>query len=319
MTMEQLSTAKLGGRPRTSPKSNVRVSVQTTADAEAIGRVRWIRLRNGLLLHASDAEHLCDQRHEAVVQPGFCIYLFFEESDGIDVSVGGRPLPIGRHRGGGERPIGFTMCRREPVKFVRQAASGSRVRKICLVLSLDWFDETFGPNSSALPSSAGQHLAISRWFPSYRLSHLASELFDDDNFSTVGRLRDETIALEMVSEALSTIRPPSALGGLRNDMMVVNKARDIIDANLNEGISITELAGEVGVGASTLRRVFQQAYGCSIHRYQHDRRLDGARILIENGRSISSAANAAGYSNAANFATAFKRRFGITPSHAREG
>lgn len=283
------------------------------------GRVRWVQLREGLLLHASDAEHLHDQTHEAIIPPGLGIYLFFEESDGLDVTMGEQPLPIGKHRGDGERPIGFVVCRRQPVRFVRRAESGSHVRKICVMLSPDWIDETFGAHGATLPANVREHLAVSRWFPSYRLSQLANGLFDEGAFGAISRLRDETIALEMIAEAFETIRPPSAREGQRTEMLLLNKARDFIEAGLGTEMTVKTIADEVGVGVGTLQRLFKDVYDCSVHKYLQDRRLDAARTLIENGGSVASAAAFAGYTSSANFATAFRRRFGITPSCAREG
>jgi len=283
------------------------------------GRVRWVQLRDGLLLHASDAEHLRDQKHEAIIPPGLGIYLFFEESDGLNVTMGNRPLPIGKNRGDGERPIGFIVCRRQPVRFVREAERGSHVRKICVMLSPDWIDETFGANGATLPTATREHLAVSRWFPSYRLSQLANELFDEGAFSAISRLRDETIALEMIAEALQTIRPPSAREGQRTEMLLLNKARDLIEARLGAEMTVDIIAAEIGTGVGTLQRMFKQVYGYSAHKYLQDRRLDAARTLIENGESVASASAFAGYRSSANFATAFRRRFGITPSCARDG
>ena len=41
--------------------------------------------------------------------------------------------------------------------------------------------------------------------------------------------------------------------------------------------------------------------------------------MLEQGGTVAHAARHAGYGSAANFATAFRRRFGLTPRQAREG
>lgn len=41
------------------------------------------------------------------------------------------------------------------------------------------------------------------------------------------------------------------------------------------------------------------------------------QLLKRDGVSVAQAAHASGYSSAANFATAFKREFGMTPREAR--
>jgi AraC-like DNA-binding protein len=47
--------------------------------------------------------------------------------------------------------------------------------------------------------------------------------------------------------------------------------------------------------------------------------LRARQALEQEGRSVGEAADIAGYTSAANFATAFKRHFGITPRQCREG
>lgn len=282
------------------------------------GSSRMVQLRDGLILHVSSGVHMLDRQSESITQPGFGIYLFYEDSTDLDVSIGGRPLPIGRHRGSGERPIGFTFCRRHPVPFIRRAPYGTQVSKVVVALTPEWFDQTFGPHNAALPAAAREHLALSRWFPSRRLSLAARELFaPDTGTTTVSRLRDETVALEVVTEALSTIRPPTAREGRRTDMILLNQARDVIESGLANHLSAQMIADEIGVGAGTLRRLFRLAFDCTIVDYVRGRRLDVARTRLEEGNSVSEVAAFAGYTSSANFATAFRHRFGITPSQAR--
>ncbi|CAM5502008.1 AraC family transcriptional regulator OS=Stutzerimonas stutzeri OX=316 GN=CXK95_03430 PE=4 SV=1 [Stutzerimonas stutzeri] len=56
----------------------------------------------------------------------------------------------------------------------------------------------------------------------------------------------------------------------------------------------------------------------TIFEYQRARRLLQARQALEReGISVNEAAWRAGYNSAANFATAFKRQFGISPRQVR--
>jgi AraC-like DNA-binding protein len=56
----------------------------------------------------------------------------------------------------------------------------------------------------------------------------------------------------------------------------------------------------------------------STSQYLRVRRLEAARdAILHQGVSVNDAAHLAGYNNAANFATAFRRRFGYAPSRDR--
>jgi hypothetical protein len=63
------------------------------------GRSCFVRLRDGPQLGVVNNVYPHGMAVDTVMEPGLTIYLCFGESADLDVSVGGRPLPIGRHRG----------------------------------------------------------------------------------------------------------------------------------------------------------------------------------------------------------------------------
>lgn len=285
------------------------------------GRSCFVRLRDGLELGVLNNVYSEGMAVDTVMEPGLTVYLCFGESADLDVSVGGKALPIGRHRGANARPFGFALWRSKPAHYLRGAPPGAWTTTIMVLLSPEWFDQTFGRPSTALVPGAREHLAISRWFPSRRLILLATSLFDPEaSRGAVSRLRDEIVALDLVSEALATLRPPTIREeGQRTDMLLLNKACDLIEIELGGQLRVEAIASEVGVGIATLRRLFQKAYGCTLSEYIRVRRLDVARNILEEGGAVSAAAAFAGYTSPANFATAFRRHFGITPRRARAG
>jgi AraC-like DNA-binding protein len=284
------------------------------------GRSCFVRLRDGLELGVINNVYSKGMTVDTVMEPGLSVYLCFGESADLDITVGGRSLPIGRHRGAEANPFGFALWRREPVPYRRRAPPGAWTTAIMVLLSPAWLDQTLGRPNAALPPGVREHLAISRWFPSRRLILLAASLFDPvASRGSVSRLRDEIVSLDLVSEALATIRPSTARDeGRRTDMLLLNKACDLIETELAGELLVEAIASEVGVGIATLRRLFRKVYGCTISEYIQARRLDAARTILEEGGTVSSAAAFAGYTSPANFSTAFRRRFGITPRRARE-
>lgn len=277
-------------------------------------------MRDGLALQVIDIEYLEDHSIEYTLPPGFIIYLQFEDSDGLDLSAGGRKLPVGLHRTGDIKPFGFTMWRRQPVKLSRVAPCGTHVRVVLVWLAPDWFSKTFAVNLDVLPAASREHLAISRWRPSRRIEELATTLFElDRNNGSISRLRCEIVALDIVLEAMTTISPPQSAIAKRGEVLPLNKARDLVEAHLPHDLPIKQIAETAGVGVATLRRLFKEAYGYTISEYIRLRRLDIARAVLEEGGSVAEAAASAQYTSQANFSTAFRRRFGLTPSQARDG
>src|SRR5690606_14960820 len=85
-----------------------------------------------------------------------------------------------------------------------------------------------------------------------------------------------------------------------------------------QAMTVDELARKVGLSTSALQRQFRDVYGNTVDEYRRDIRLDQAWARLEQtGCSVSEVAWAAGYSSAANFSTAFKRKFGISPKWVR--
>ncbi len=89
---------------------------------------------------------------------------------------------------------------------------------------------------------------------------------------------------------------------------------------LNVGLGVSgDLARQVGVNEAKLMHAFKQVFGQTIFDYTQGLRMDEAKRLLETTeKSITEIAFDVGYEYSSNFTTAFKRRFFITPSVARD-
>ncbi|MEM7382137.1 MAG: AraC family transcriptional regulator [Bacteroidota bacterium] len=98
-------------------------------------------------------------------------------------------------------------------------------------------------------------------------------------------------------------------------------ARQFIQDNLNaRNITLVELAKQVGTNEFTLKRGFKEVFGVTVFGYWSDLRMMTARnMLIKNLDSIGGIADKLGYKNARHFSTAFKRKYGLSPSQMRTG
>ncbi|WP_265316900.1 helix-turn-helix transcriptional regulator, partial [Pseudomonas aeruginosa] len=75
-----------------------------------------------------------------------------------------------------------------------------------------------------------------------------------------------------------------------------------------------ELARQLGVGETTLRRIFRNEFGRSMLQYVRDRRLEIGRQMVREGRwQIAQIAYRLGYSSPENFTHAYRARFGHPP------
>ena len=194
---------------------------------------------------------------------------------------------------------------------MRRSRRGVHIRKVCVTASVDWLETSEAELSGLLDRVADTDLAHAIWTPSPHAVALAEQILSPpglDGF--LGRRYLECRATSILLEALTSLRP--------RDRRRVQAACDYLEAHLSDPVSLPGLAREVGASVSTLQRLFQSVYGTSVIGYLRERRLLRARFALEIGdASVAQAAAIAGYTSAANFATAFKRRFGKTPSELR--
>ncbi len=80
---------------------------------------------------------------------------------------------------------------------------------------------------------------------------------------------------------------------------------------------LSELARLACMSPSSLRQKFRVAYGKSLGHYQRECRMQCAQQALLQGMSIQQVAHRVGYAHACNFATAYRRHFGLSPQEAR--
>ena len=123
-------------------------------------------------------------------------------------------------------------------------------------------------------------------------------------------------------ELLAIFLAEAALGGMRTheglqrtDREAVEQAKVVLDARLTNPPTYSELARMLYVSETKLSRGFKMLYGKPMHAYVIERRLEHARLLLEGeGVSVAEAATTVGYGNLGHFSSAFKRRYGVSPS-----
>ena len=81
--------------------------------------------------------------------------------------------------------------------------------------------------------------------------------------------------------------------------------------------SLCELAHSAAMSPTSLTVKFRQLYGISVFDFLRDCRLALAHRCLQQGYSVQQSAWMSGYQHASNFATAFRRRYGVAPSAVR--
>ncbi|AOR72458.1 DNA-binding response regulator [Burkholderia stabilis] len=109
---------------------------------------------------------------------------------------------------------------------------------------------------------------------------------------------------------------PFAAG--KDDDIIVRAAIRHLSRTLSNPPTMEQLARAVGTHEKRLSRAFRDNLGQTVFEYLRHERLRIAQDLLDStSLSIASIAKEIGFSTPANFATAFRERFGITPTEWR--
>lgn len=99
----------------------------------------------------------------------------------------------------------------------------------------------------------------------------------------------------------------------------MHDARDIIASRYTDPPSLHELATMVGTNECTLKSAFKQTFGSTVFQYLFDLRMDIAtQQLTTTQQSVVQIADMVGYDYLSHFCTAFRRKFGCSPTTYRQ-
>lgn len=99
----------------------------------------------------------------------------------------------------------------------------------------------------------------------------------------------------------------------KKDADIFNKATAILTDNLQNQLSVEELAKALKISLSHLKRVFAEYAAIGVHEYFNYLKIKLAKQKLCEGMSVTDTAEFLGFANQAYFSTAFKRITGISP------
>jgi AraC-like DNA-binding protein len=122
-----------------------------------------------------------------------------------------------------------------------------------------------------------------------------------------------------LAEGLMEADPSCRLAPLPRhlDVAALKRARQYLDTEITRVVHSSELEAVTGLSRYELARQFRVMCGTSPYRYVLMRRLDFARKLLAQGRTLVEVAVEAGFADQAHFSRMFRATFGITPARFR--
>jgi AraC family transcriptional regulator len=171
--------------------------------------------------------------------------------------------------------------------------------------------------------------------PAHSIRYVAGvrdEIINQIGISIVSAMTDETAAGRMFVETASVTLAARLLQAYRDsgsckadesaahrpDQARLRRVLDHISTNLDQEITLAQLAEIAGLSVFYFARTFTRTMGVSPHRYVSRMRLENAMAHIAAGKlSLAEIAFNAGFSSQASFTRAFCRVTGLTPGEYR--
>ncbi len=217
-------------------------------------------------------------------------------------------------------------------------STGQPLVKISISTGPDWLVaagalvEEVMPGNTRVEEVAGipAGLLSQMWAPDADMLATARDIVAIHQEGRSGLRSRSAMNLALMSRGIDLFRAALAsLGTLRQDEVADTAAAGdprlatlagYIASHLDDpGLGPEELARACGLGLRSLQRLLRRSLDCSPREFIRAQRMEAAFVALCRGRvNVQQAAFMAGYSSAANFSTAFKRAFGVTPGQAQE-
>jgi AraC-like DNA-binding protein len=161
---------------------------------------------------------------------------------------------------------------------------------------------------------AGRHIArlsigesASAWFAAGRpLARLAfpAQANTADDFEHAAR----EVSRRLVGEFAEAARPVPIHPAVR-------RLLSTLPSRLDGDVRLASLAKDVGLSAGRLGHLFTETVGIPLRPYILWLRLQRAAAEVRDGGSLTTAAHAAGFTDASHLSNTFRRTFGLSPSN----
>jgi AraC family transcriptional regulator len=130
------------------------------------------------------------------------------------------------------------------------------------------------------------------------------------------RLYADSLGLALAARLVALQADRPAPPSNRRTLSAPQRRRAIafIEANLDQSLSLADIAAAAGTGVSQLKALFPGAFGMPVHQYVIRRRVERAKCLLLAGElPISQVALAAGFAHQSHMAQCMKRILGAAP------
>ncbi|WP_103863507.1 AraC family transcriptional regulator [Aquimarina sp. I32.4] len=104
------------------------------------------------------------------------------------------------------------------------------------------------------------------------------------------------------------------------NLKLMNQARDLIEKRLKDPLTLSDLAKQIGTNECSLKKGFKKVFGTTVFGYIQNIKMRKAKdLLLIQKMLVNEVSDYLGYKNPQHFSTAFKKKYGISPSYLKDG
>lgn len=306
----------IGRAAAAGQKVQIRLPRHVSADTDiSKGRLVMYAPRPGLSFGGYDLKYLTDSEIRVTESPSlFCGLMLSGPVSQLDISGLGeteiRPgRPVIAHFAEATECVGFHKA-------------GARSAGVGVRLTSDFFESGSWPTADKalrpLRALMEGRTGIRTNLGSSRLRAIADAALNGPYEGSLQALYIEGLVLAFLAELCRLDHEETAQnthGVKQHEYRRVRKVADLLEASLEAPPSLSVLARDVGINATTLGRHFHAVYGETIFEFVRSRRLEMARSMLRDGSvPVAQVGYRVGFSSAAAFSTAYRRRYGYPPS-----
>ncbi len=151
-----------------------------------------------------------------------------------------------------------------------------------------------------------------------KIDHIIGELYNVDD-----RIKESYFKLKCLELflffSITDFNKSDAISLSKKQIEIIDNVKNDLINDLENKITIDDLADKYGIGKTTLKNCFKEVYEKPIFKWRKEYRLDYACRLIElDELTISEISKKVGYSSPSKFGQAFKEYVGCTPSEYKK-
>lgn len=291
------------------------------SDGRGRGLRRGSRIRPGLSVALADVKYDEDTRSRFGC-PGDYLRLHFRLSGPSEIGERDNALmPIDPGR--------ISLCVQPPDCDKREIVSvNTHERSVTLVCDRDFASSILSSRDHLTPCleqfvrGRVSRMTVESYPLPLPLRGLVEEILAPPLEDELASLLVESHALELLSRTVHQVLnvPISEHRIRQRDKRRVEELCTLIDTDPATTLSISAMCKMLAWNESQMMESFKAVTGTTIYSYRNQMRMSRARRqLEETDEPVTQIAFDAGFEHPGNFATAFKRTFGIPPSSLRRG